>query len=822
MQKENDAPIRFSATPKGFVQANVGTRAGETEGFDPTTFENTIYNAFFLMFDHNGTLRIKEKAEVVDSSSVTYNLGRDMLNIFKRFTICFLANIPETVLTNDFTVGTTTWTDMQNYYLTMTYAPFSETGTVGVPAKTDLNGDTVPEYALPMLGSKEVTAPYSQTQGYYSFQLERLFARVEVLVSLGIQDDGNLGTSTPQFSLVQCDFNNIPRLVPLLRKSGATACANIPDGETANKLIAESISTYNLSTDVSKIMYYSSATDPSYRSFYCYIPEHKLGDCGDNDVQGNKPTLLSGTQRAAYLSFGGFIVDRQGTSYDAKYNIFFGENATDNFDLSRNTTYRNYVRINGVNSADHRVEKMEEVKEVINDVTRKGMAANCYVISAEGTYLLPAYRGAYNNMANATMCELGTNVVIACDNPAISITFDENLSKQSTIVFKVDNTGQNLLSGNAVIGRYKENGELDWSWHLWFIPGAEFGSGSNDLGETNRIGGLLDASMYDGTVMADRNLGVLASLTDLESWLPPSMVGLYYRYGHRNPYFADQKYGNGSDYHGYDQDNYAAWNTAGKAVTDPCPPGYRVPPASVWQGANAQNATNEHYSGMFGIQVSAFRYWDGGDFLNANITNDIYYPYGFMTPSGVASSGTEDMLFTLKTELSETSERSEGTATPSNPGRLEYQYRTVTYTRTTYSELNYIVPSVTCNVGSLLTQSTDENIIFKTSTANVQKSHVTNNSEFISCRKIVTQVSATERRLRKLISGYYDWEEYGTSTETVTSNQIIYDRNSITADWKAAAANELIGSQSSSAKIGTTMTGAFNPAYGYQVRCVKE
>lgn len=821
MQKENDAPIRFSATPKGFVQANVGTRAGETEGFDPTTFENTIYNAFFLMFDHNGTLRIKEKAEVVDGSSVTYNLGRDMLNIFDRFTICFLANIPETVLTNDFTVGTTTWTDMQNYYLTMTYAPFSETGTVGVPAKTDLNGDTVPEYALPMFGSKEVTAPYSQAQGYYSFQLERLFARVEVLVSLGIQDDGNLGTSTPQFSLVQCDFNNIPRLVPLLRQSGATACANIPDGETANKLIAESISTYNLSTDASKIMYYSSATDPSYRSFYCYIPEHKLGDCGDNDVQGNKPTLLSGTQRAAYLSFGGFIVDRQGTSYDAKYNIFFGENATDNFDLSRNTTYRNYVRINGVNSADHRVEKMEEVKEVINDVTRKGMAANCYVISTEGTYMLPAYRGAYNNMANATMCELGTNVVIACDNPAISITFDENLSKQSTIVFKVDNTGLNLLSGNAVIGRYKENGELDWSWHLWFIPGAEFGSGSNDLGETNRIGGLLDASMYDGTVMADRNLGVLASLTDLESWLPPTMVGLYYRYGHRNPYFEDKKYGNGTTYHGLNNSDYASWNTAEKAVTDPCPPGYRVPPASVWQGANAQNATNEHYSAymaLLGINVEAFIYWDPGNLLPID---DIMYPYGHMTPSGVVSSGTADMRFTLKTELSETSGRNEGTPSPSNPQLYQYQYRTVTYTETVYTDLNYIVPSVACNVGTVLTKSTNEAVYFKSSTGNVQKTYITSNSVFVSCKKTVTQVSATERRRRNLLS-YGSWEEYGTPTVTVISNEVITDRNSIPADWKTQAANELIGSWSSSAKIGTTMVDAFNPAYGYQVRCVKE
>lgn len=819
VQKENDAPIRFSATPKGFVQANVGTRAGETEGFDPKTFENTIYNAFFLMFDHNGTLRIKEKAKVVDSSSVTYNLGRDMLNIFDRFTICFLANIPETVLTNDFTVGTTTWTDMQNYYLTMTYAPFSETGTVGVPAKTDLNGDTVPEYALPMFGSKEVTAPYSQTQGYYSFQLERLFARVEVLVSLGIQDDGNLGTSTPQFSLVQCDFNNIPRLVPLLRQSGATACANIPDGETANKLIAESISTYNLTTDASKIMYYSSATDPSYRSFYCYIPEHKLGDCGDNDVPGNKPTLLSGTQRAAYLSFGGFIVDRQGTSYDAKYNIFFGENATDNFDLSRNTTYRNYVRINGVNSADHRVEKMKEVKEVINDVTRKGMAANCYVISTEGTYMLPAYRGAYNNMANATMCEIGTNVVIACDNPAISITFDENLSKQSTIVFKVDNTGLNLLSGNAVIGRYKENGELDWSWHLWFIPGAEFGSGSNDLGETNRIGGLLDASMYDGTVMADRNLGVLASLTSVDSWLPPTMVGLYYRYGHRNPYFEDKKYGNGTAYHGLNNSDYASWNTAEKAVTDPCPPGYRVPPASVWQGANAQNATNEHYSGMLTIQVSAFNYWNHGD--AANVFNDIMYPYGHMTPSGVVSSGTADYRYSLKSNITETQENQIRTWNEGSIFNRVY-YREIERTETIYSDFQYGVPSVASNIGEVLTQSPSSMLRFETSVNVYNRTSFQNAINFQSCVRKVTK--ATVIQSRSLLSS---WSDYG-SPSNISSETTTLRQEPTSVSWREQAVEEILpvsildlNPQKNIGQSGVVAESP-NPAYGYQVRCVKE
>lgn len=838
VQSQTNGTVVFSATPKGFTTANVGTKADgdeSDEGFDRNVFENTIYNAFFLLFDNKGLLRVKGIATVnEDNKTVTYNAGRNVLSIFPSSTICFLANVPESVYNNDFTVGSTTWTALQSHYLSVAYAPFSETGAVGVPMKADMNGDGIEEYALPMFGSKEITGPYNDSKDY-SFKLERMFARVEVMVSLGIQDDGSLATSTPQFSMVECDFHNIPTLVPLMRQTGSTACSDVPDSEAGTKLFDEpGVSAYNLSTEDSKILYYSPDSKPVYRSLYCYIPEHKFGgDRGSNTVQANKPTLVSGTQRPAYISISGYVVNRVGTSYDAKYNIFFGENATNNFDLSRNTIYKNYVRINGVNSADHRVEKMEEVKVVINDVTRRGMAANCYIISTEGTYLLPAYRGAYNNMATAQMCELGTNRVIACDNPDISITFDENLSKQSTIVFNVDNTGLNLLSGNAVIGRYKPNGELDWSWHLWFIPGTEWGEGSNDLGETNRIGGLLTADMYDGTIMTDRNLGVNASLTDVTTWLPPTIIGTYYKYGHRNPYFTDQQYGNGSDYHGFDQDNYAEWNTAGKSVTDPCPPGYRVPAQSVWQGTNAQNSSNEHYAGITGIPVSAFRYWDSGtrpllgytgtiaDVLY--LTDDINYPYGYMTPSGEKNVETSDMRFALKQELSsEPTNRNEGIASPSNPGRLQYQYRTVTYTQTTYTELNYIVPSVTCNVGSVHTKSTGETVYFKSSTGNVQKTYVTNNSLFVSCRKKVIQITATERRLRKLVSGYYDWEEYGTRTETEFSNDIITDRNSITVDWKTPAANELIGSNSSSAKIGTTMMGPLYSNYGYQVRCVQE
>lgn len=827
VQSQTNGTVVFSATPKGFTTANVGTKADgdeSDEGFDPNVFENTIYNAFFLLFDNNGLLRVKGIATVnEDNKTVTYNVGRNVLSIFPSSTICFLANVHQSYYDDDFVVGKTTWTSLQSSYFSLTYAPVAETGCIGVPVKTDLNGDGVQEYALPMFGSKEITEPYSDSKDY-SFKLERLFARVELHVSLGIQEDNSILTSEPQFSMVECEMKNIPTRVPLLPQSGATECANVADSQVSTKLHSEKIGSYNLTPNVNKTLYYSPSTAKEYKSIYFYLPEHKLGDCGSNSVQANKPTLIGGTQRPACISISGYLVDGEGTSFDAKYNIYLGGNSTDNFDLSRNTIYKNYVRINGTSSADHRVEKMDEIKEVINDVTREGQAANCYIITAEGTYLLPAYKGAFSSLANAEMCETGTNVLLACDNPNITITFNEELSKQSTIVFNVTNSSD-LLSGNAVIARLNgETGEVEWSWHLWFIPGLDWGSGSNsDLGATNRIGGLLTRNMYDNNTMADRNLGMVASVSSLETWMPATIIGTYYRYGHRNPLIEDKKYGSGTAYHGLKEDDYASWEGSVKSKTDPCPPGYRVPPKSIWEGSNASNATNEHYEAemsLLGIDVIAYRYWNSGSSLN--ITDDIYYPYGYMTPSGEKSVETTNMPFVLTDELSETSSRNEGTASPSNPGRLEYQYRTVTYTRTSYTDIKYIVPAVTCHVGSVLSRTDGKSVIFKASTNNVQKTYITNNSLFVSCRKTVTTVSATERRRRNLISGYTDWTEYGTPTESVTSDETITDRNLITADWKNTAANELIGRYSSSALIGTSVIDNLDSDYGYQVRCVQE
>ena len=634
----------FSAMPSGYVPTHVGTKAGETSTiFDYETFENTIYNAFFLLFDNsgeNGTLRVKEVATVDgDNATVSYSIGRDILNVFPTARVCFIANLPASILTN-LTVGTTKWSDIENFYFPINYAPTNETKCIGVPEQSDLNADGVPEYALPMFGSQIIDA--ANING--TFQIDRLLARVEVYLSLGIEDNESLTTllSEPQFGMDLCEIHNIPKFIPLTSKS-VTSYSDITNDAATSQLTSGSYNTYNLDLGENKMLYYSDPNSKEYKSFYFYTPEHKLGDIGSNDSPANKPDLIANTtKRPIYASISGYLVDGDGASYEAKYNIFLGGNSTDDFDLTRNKIYKNYIRINGVENGpdvDHRVEVLDKIEEVVDDVTKSGQSANCYIISTVGTYMLPAYRGAYSDMRYAEMCDVGENAVIACDNPNISITINETLSKQSTIVFDVKLNGS-LLSGNAVIARIVE-GKIDWSWHLWFIPGIEWDGGSNDLESVNRIGGLQNEDMPDGTTMANRNIGVIGAIQNSDTWLQGTQTGFYYKYGYRQPYFEDKVYGKEKKYHGVNDDNddsFTAWNDSdGKSITDPCPPGYRVPPISVW--TNNHNSATKAHANLY----NAFRYWDRGDnniswgniFADVLGLNDIYYPYsGYIDEAG--------------------------------------------------------------------------------------------------------------------------------------------------------------------------------------------
>ena len=59
-------------------------------------------------------------------------------------------------------------------------------------------------------------------------------------------------------------------------------------------------------------------------------------------------------------------------------------------------------------------------------------------------------------------------------------------------------------------------------------------------------------------------------------------IGTYHRVGYRDPYFK-----NAAGNYGYFGDEFkvkADWGGTDKSRTDPCPPGYRVPSTSAWDG----------------------------------------------------------------------------------------------------------------------------------------------------------------------------------------------------------------------------------------------
>lgn len=85
----------------------------------------------------------------------------------------------------------------------------------------------------------------------------------------------------------------------------------------------------------------------------------------------------------------------------------------------------------------------------------------------------------------------------------------------------------------------------------------------------------------------------------------------------------------------------AGWNanlTNGKSVDDPCPPGYRVPASTVWNGS----ATHENADLLDIADLGtskAYRYWNYGTTGLLNRGDDVYYPYSGYVEGATLKTG---------------------------------------------------------------------------------------------------------------------------------------------------------------------------------------
>lgn len=223
--------------------------------------------------------------------------------------------------------------------------------------------------------------------------------------------------------------------------------------------------------------------------------------------------------------------------------------------------------------------------------------ANCYIITAPGSYKIKAVKGNSTEKAGDVagvelLWETYNNATDVVKNSVIAAV-DYDADDTDYIYFKTPAT---LQSGNALIAAKDATGAIIWSWHIW-IPETAI--------ETSTYGYI-----YNHELM-DRNLGALVAATT--SSVPVESYGLLYEWGRKDPfvgaksitsssfatvsgsattkgyemtmaqtianptvyavYTAADSWGNWTNETGAS----TFWKNAEKTIYDPCPAGYRVP-----------------------------------------------------------------------------------------------------------------------------------------------------------------------------------------------------------------------------------------------------
>ena len=251
-----------------------------------------------------------------------------------------------------------------------------------------------------------------------------------------------------------------------------------------------------------------------------------------------------------------------------------------------------------------------QIEKPENDLSAKE-SANCYIISAPGTYAFKIFKGNGPNLA-----EGGTNAEVFWESfgtdqtPKVGDLISAVDYYNNYIVFRTTaQSADDFKEGNALIALKNKFDEVVWSWHIWLTDKPAEHEYANNAG-----------------TMMDRNLGA-TSATPGEV----GALGLFYQWGRKDPFLGSSSIstyvqaastnpwnkiaeqngveidftvmnpttlvvhaGSGRDWKTTINSNL--WNI-NKSIYDPCPPGWRVPTGGengVW--ATAGFPTGNHAS----------------------------------------------------------------------------------------------------------------------------------------------------------------------------------------------------------------------------------
>lgn len=234
----------------------------------------------------------------------------------------------------------------------------------------------IPDTGMPMFGQAEETDAdkidlSADRQGSTQMKNITMFKLLSK-ITVAIQLNANNVIATPKFQITGWQAFNIPSKVRLGKPAEGAATPEFSP-------IATSSTTETLN-GVRSISHSASLDNPPKIQFSFYMPEHRVNPdknityptgITDNEKQRYKPLLCSSALSPAYVHFEGYYTDHQDEVYEVKYNLYLGQDNTDDFYINRNQHLNNKVIIRGASkekddtpdntsddniSVDHRVE----------------------------------------------------------------------------------------------------------------------------------------------------------------------------------------------------------------------------------------------------------------------------------------------------------------------------------------------------------------------------------------------------------------------------------------------------------------------------------
>lgn len=272
--------------------------------------------------------------------------------------------------------------------------------------------------------------------------------------------------------------------------------------------------------------------------------------------------------------------------------------------------------------------------------------ANCYIVSAAGSYKFKAVVGndatkPLNTIASVAVIWETVNSDTAPEAKAVINAVDYEYQSGNT-PYMVFETPATLQAGNALLAAKNDLGDIIWSWHIW-IPSTTVAD--------------IDAGFAGEKAIMDRNLGALVVTPTTGTTL--ASHGLFYQWGRKDPLGGEKikgqpsmnkyvevaaadmgasiknptifYYTNGGDWlaSGGSAD---LWDNSGaKTVYDPCPYGYKVPAY-----ASTLNMWNKVDDATF---PTVWTYDEANGYCKFNTATSVFPLCGYVNGTSQSQSG---------------------------------------------------------------------------------------------------------------------------------------------------------------------------------------